>query len=100
MTDINEEAKTPIPTLDPTTSVLFDLGSRITTTRDNLNTAEQLLNQTKELSKERKLQHEDFQQFESLLTATKEFFDIATTDLMDELYGSLLEGDETFHVDL
>jgi hypothetical protein len=84
--------ETAPPALDKTTSALFDLGFRITTARDNLNTAEQLLNQTMELSKGRKLQHEDFQQLESLLIVTKEFFDVVTTDLMDELYRSLHEG--------
>jgi len=86
---MNEE--TSPPALDKTTSALFDLGFRISTVRFCLNIAEQLLNQAMELSKERKLQHEDFQQFESLLLATKEFFDVHT-GLLNELFESLVEG--------
>lgn len=88
MTDINETA---IPTMDALTSVLCDLEFRILITRDNLNLAEAVLNQVRDLSKGRKLQHEDFQQLESLLIVTKEFFDFVTTDLLDELYLSLKE---------
>lgn len=93
MTDINEE--TEPAAIDKTSSIIYDLEFRITTTRDNLNTAEQLLNQARELNKGRKLQHEDFLQFESLLIATKEFFDVVTTDLLDGLFQSLKEEKET-----
>lgn len=89
----NEE--TPIPTMDKTTSVLFDLEFRITTARDNLNTAEQLLNKAREIRKERELTIEDFQQLESLLISTKEFFDYVPDDLITELYQSLKEEKET-----
>lgn len=84
MTNINEPTA-----IDETLSIIFDFEFRIETTRDNLNTAEQLLNEAREKMKERKLQVEDFQRLESLLLATKEFFEVAAGDLMDELYRSL-----------
>lgn len=95
MTDINEETKTTA--IDPVTSVLFDLEFRITTARDNLNTAEELLNQARELRKERRLQREDFEQLDSLLIVTKEFFDVVPDDLMTELYQSLKEEKENLN---
>ena len=84
---VNEEVK--VPAIDAVTSVLYDLEFRITTARDNLNLAEQLLNQAREISKKRELQREDFEQLDSLLIVVKEFFEVATTDLLDELYQAL-----------
>jgi hypothetical protein len=92
---VNEETKPEeTPTLDPTTSVLFDLEMRIVISRDNLNLAEKLLNELREVSKVRKLQHEDLLQLDSLLVATKEFFEIVSDDLVTELYQSLKEEKE------
>jgi len=84
---VNEESKPAA--LDPTTSVMFDLEFRITTARDNLNLAEKLLNEAREISKLRPLQRKDFEQFESLLIAVKEFWDVVPDDLITELYQSL-----------
>lgn len=97
----NEEA-TPVetapPTMDKTTLALFDLEMRIVMSCDNLNLAEKLLNELRELSKIRKLQRKDFQQFESLLFVIKEYFEVATCDLMDELYSAIKEQKDALSV--
>jgi len=79
---------TKLPKLNPIISTLFDLEVRIVTARDNLVTAERLLNQARELRKTRPLTQDDFSELDSLLIVVKEFFDVSDR-LMSELYQAI-----------